>query len=135
CSLETKIQERFADRKKESKEKGKRVSALSFALAREKRKSRCAEIRSEEEEKEGFSSNKKGRCQRSPMVGEVHDGGRGKSGRFYIRFFRWKVQNRIRVTSVCPGPGGKHSGDRVKILSYFRMTGLGLVLRLALVDI
>jgi len=31
-----------------------------------------------------------------------------------------------------PQPGGKaeaHGGDRVKILSYFRMTGLGLVSR------
>lgn len=73
----------------------------------------------------------KSKVSKEPMAGEVRDGGRRKSSRCYIRFFRWKVQNRIRVTSVCRGPGGKPTQarrrDRVKILSYFRMTGLGLV--------
>lgn len=36
----------------------------------------------------------------------------GKSSRCYIQFFRWKVQNRIRVTSVCPSPGEKPTKAR-----------------------
>lgn len=65
--------------------------------------------------------------------------GTRKSSRCYIRFFRWKVQNRMRVTlspslALCaPRLRGKadEGGDRVKILSYFRTTGLGLVSRLS----
>lgn len=104
-----------------------------------------AEIRSEERKVDSLlESNKKGRCQRSPD-------GRGGSRRA-----RWtrKKQSLLypvfQMESSKPntsylsvwlslGPGGKPTkarrGDRVKILSYFRMTGLGLVSRLALVDI
>jgi len=38
----------------------------------------------------------------------------GKSSHCYIRFFRWKVQNRIRVTSLCLGPRGKPTKARLR---------------------
>lgn len=114
--------------------KKERRLALS-SHAREKRRNRRVEIRSE-----GgfFFSDKKERCQRSPITGEVRDGRwtEEKAVAAISGFSDGKFKTErefLCVTSVLPRPKGesrrRHGGDRVKILSYFRMTGLGLVSR------
>lgn len=49
---------------------------------------------------------------------------------------KFKTEHELPLCAPAQGKSRRrHGGDRVKILSYFRMTGLGLVSRLALADI
>lgn len=107
-------------------------------LAREKRKSRCAEIRSEEEE--DSCRTKKGGVKgvRWPGRFTASTVDQEKAVAAISGFSDGKLKTEYELPLCAPAQGESrrgHGGDRVKILSYFRMTGLGLVSRLALVDI
>jgi len=93
---------------------------LSSAPSREKRKSRCAEIRSKKKEEKADSwRTKKGGVKRSPMAEEVHsehDGRRKKQSLLYPVFQMESSKPNTSYLSV-PRPKGKADEGTAEIAS------------------